>query len=212
MKILFNTLLGIHIIAGSLSLAIGLLTLSRKKGDKQHKKIGNIFYISMLVASGFAIPMSFLHPNFFLFSISIFTIYLLLSGKRYLKIKTEKDFILFDKILTLMLILFSVIFIYVGIKNVIKSNNFGIVFIVFGILGALLVMQDYINWQGKSKIKNFGLIAHIGRMIGGYIATVTAFLVVNNTFMPNIAAWLLPTFLFMPLQIMWERKYKVLKS
>jgi hypothetical protein len=49
-------------------------------------------------------------------------------------------------------------------------------------------------------------------MIGAYIASITAFLVVNIDFVPGAILWLLPTFLMVPLIIVWSNKYKILKS
>jgi hypothetical protein len=135
----------------------------------------------------------------------------LISGKRHLKIKSEFDYNISDKILTFIWMSFSVFFIYVGIKNTILQHYFGIVLVVFGCLGLFNVYQDISHWKGKTTLKNFGLIVHITRMIGSYIATVTAFLVVNNTFLPNIIAWLLPAVLFAPLQVIWSKKYQVKK-
>jgi hypothetical protein len=46
-------------------------------------------------------------------------------------------------------------------------------------------------------------------MTGSYIASSTAFLVVNNTILPGIIAWLIPTVLLVPLIIMWSRKNEI---
>ena len=46
-------------------------------------------------------------------------------------------------------------------------------------------------------------------MMGSYIAAMTAFIVVNNTILPEIVAWLLPTVIVTPLIIKWSRKYKI---
>jgi hypothetical protein len=45
-------------------------------------------------------------------------------------------------------------------------------------------------------------------MLGSYIASVTAFLVVNNTILPPMIAWLLPTAAVTPLIVTWSRKHK----
>jgi len=204
----FKILLAFHILGGSISLLLGLYILLIQKGDKIHKKIGNIYFLAMLTASIVSLPMSYLHPNYFLFIIGIFTSYMLLTGRRYLKIKSITDVQKTDWALSIIMLIFAFAFIGFGIYNIVKNNYFGIVFIVFGSIGLSFVYQDRINYLGKSAIKNYFLMSHIQRMIGSYIASATAFLVVNNNVLPSIVAWLLPTVLLVPLIIFWSRKYK----
>lgn len=208
----FKFLLILHIIGGSLSLLLGAFILVRKKGDQSHKLTGKIFFFAMLMAALVALPMSWLHTNYFLFIIGVFTSYMLLSGKRYINKVEATPIASVDWILTSLMLVFALLFIGLGIFNLFNENNFGIVFIVFGSIGLLFVYQDYINFTGKSSVKNFGLTTHLQRMIGSYIASATAFLVVNNTLLPGIVAWLLPTVIIVPLIIRWTRKYKVLKT
>ncbi|MFM2392209.1 MAG: hypothetical protein RLZZ546_186, partial [Bacteroidota bacterium] len=87
----FKIMLIVHIIGGGTSLLIGLLILFLQKGDKRHIFLGSIFFWSMLCASIVSIPMSIFHPNIFLMLIGIWTIYMLITGKRFLKIKSVTD-------------------------------------------------------------------------------------------------------------------------
>jgi uncharacterized membrane protein len=208
---LFNTLLYTHIVGGGISLLLGFIILCLKKGDKRHKLVGSIYFYALLTASAFAIPMSYLHPNYFLFIVSVFTIYMLLTGKRYLNKKTISDVTKTDWLLTILMAIFGTAFIGFGILHIIKFNFFGIVFIVFGSISYLFVYQDKNNFTGQSKLKNYFLVTHLQRFIGSYIASTTAFLVVNNKVLPSVIAWLLPTILLVPLIIKWSRKYKVEK-
>lgn len=205
----FKILLTTHIICGGISLVLGLIIMLSKKGDKRHRLIGNIYFVTMLAAAVVAFPMSWMHPNYFLFIISVFTAYMLLSGKNYLKKKSIKDVKLYDWILTVTMLVFGLAFIAFGIYILIKANNFGIVLLVFGVISILFVYKDYQNFTGKSKIKNYWLTTHLQRMIGSYIASFTAFLVVNNTILPGMVAWLLPTIIMVPLIVKWSRKYQV---
>jgi len=209
---LFTILLYIHIAGGGLSLLLGLYIVLVKKGNNTHRVIGKIYFIAMLVAAVVSLPMAFLHPNYFLFLIGIFTSYMLLTGTRYLKKKTIKDVKPVDWLLTVVMLLFGVSFIGFGIYHIVSGQTFGVVFCVFGGLGLLFAYQDRVNFQGKSKVKNFFLTTHLQRMMGSYIASVTAFLVVNNTILPGIVVWLLPTVCLVPLITRWSRKYQVVKS
>jgi uncharacterized membrane protein len=206
---IFTVLLILHIIAGSISVLIGTFIVLTKKGDKRHKLFGNIYYFSLLITAIFALPMSYLHSNIFLFIIGVFTSYMILTGKRYLQIKKIEDVKKFDWVLSIVMILFGATFLVIGSKSIINGNTFGIVVLVFGMISVLFVYQDYVNYRGKSKVKNYWLTTHLQRMVGSFIASTTAFLVVNNTFLPGLVAWLLPTILLVPLIIVWSRKYQI---
>jgi uncharacterized membrane protein len=98
---LFDILLFTHIAGGAISLILGLIVLIIKKGNKRHKLIGNIYFYSMLFSAVSALPMSYLHPNLFLFIIGVFTSYMLLTGKRYLNMKSAADFGTLDWVYTI---------------------------------------------------------------------------------------------------------------
>ncbi len=206
---IFKILLLTHIVCGGTSLLLGAIQLLTKKGDKRHKIIGNIYFFTMLFAALVALPMSYLHPNYFLFIIGVFTSYMLLTGKRYLKKKDNNEIQFADWTLTFLMLVFGIAFIVFGVFNIVKANYFGIVILVFGSISILFVNQDFKIFKGKSKVKNYWLTMHLQRMIGSYIASATAFLVVNNKILPDVIAWLLPTVLIVPLIIKWTRKYKV---
>jgi uncharacterized membrane protein len=208
---LFKTLQLIHIAGGTTSLLLGIIVLSLKKGDKRHKWLGNIYFYAMLIASIVAIPMSYLHPNYFLFIVAIFTIYMLLTGYRYLSKKKIEDVSYIDWLLTAGILVFGFAFIGFGIYHIVKQDYFGIVLLVFGTICLLFAKKDYENFKGKSNIKNYWLTGHIQRMMGSYIASTTAFLVVNNTVIPNIIAWLIPTFLIAPLITRWSKQHEIKK-
>jgi uncharacterized membrane protein len=209
---LFKLLLIFHITGGTISLVTGFIILLSKKGDRRHRLIGTVYFYAMLTASLIAMPMCYLHPNAFLFIISVFTMYMLLTGKRYIRMKKEQKVGMNDWILTTVMACTGLLFLFFGLKRLLRGDTFGIVFLVFGSISLSFCFQDYINFTGKSKVKNFYLITHLQRLIGSYIAAVTAFIVVNNTILPAVVAWLLPTVLLVPLLIKWSRQYKVLKK
>ncbi|MFZ4544067.1 MAG: hypothetical protein ACOYOA_08470 [Saprospiraceae bacterium] len=208
---LFTILLYSHILTGGTSLLLGSYILATKKGDQQHKLLGNIFFYSMLISAIIALVMSMMHTKYFLFIIGIFTSYMLLSGKRYLQKKQVTDVEIMDWLITAMMLIFGFGFIGFGVYLLINSNNFGVVMFVFGFISMTFVLQDYNNFTGKSKIKNYWMTSHIQRMCGAYIASATAFLVVNNHILPNVVAWLLPTLIIAPLISKWSRKYGIVK-
>jgi uncharacterized membrane protein len=215
MALTFKIFLVLHIIGGSIGLTTGVINLLRKKGDQKHKLTGKIFYISMLAAGFSSLILAYLHPNYFLFMVGIFTLYMIGSGQRYLKHKQPDKMhaMHVEWIITIIMLLSATVFIGIGILKALKSDLFGIVFLTFGSLGLLFVLQDFVNFRGKSRLKNYWLIGHLQRMTGGFIAASTAFLVVNAKYLPHqipdFIYWLLPTIIFTPLIIQWSRRYGV---
>ncbi len=215
MDTLFKILLTIHIIGGVTGLICGTINIIRKKGDKTHKLVGKGFLYGMLTAGSVSFILSILHPNMFLFMVGVLSVYSVGSGQRYLSLKElnkgQKP-LLIDYALSVFMLIASVLFIGFGINNLIKGENFGIVFIVFGVLGLRNVHKDFNNFRGNVKFGNYWLIEHISRVTGGFIASVTATIVVNARyfpFIPDALLWLLPTILIVPLTIYWSKKYAV---
>ncbi len=170
----------------------------------------------MLTAGFSSLVLSIMHPNYFLFMVGVFTIYLVGTGYRYIYLKllgSDQRPAIIDRTISVCMLLAGLLFIGLGINNLIALNNFGIVFIVFGILGLRFVKSDFDNYKGKLKAKNYWLLAHLQRMTGAYIASATAFLVVNAKYspvdLPAAVVWLLPTVILTPLIISWSKKYEV---
>lgn len=218
MKIIFQIFLVLHVVGGSVGLLTGLTNILRKKGDKSHKLTGKIFFVSMLTAGTSALVLSCLHPNYFLFMVGVFTLYMVCSGQCYLRLKQQDklDSKMIEWTITILMLLAGLLFVGIGILTIIKSNLFGLVFITFGSLGLLFVQQDFKSYNDKSPIINYWLIGHLQRMTGGFIAALTAFLVVNAEYFPGriqgFVYWLLPTIILTPLIIKWSRKYEVKKK
>jgi len=192
---LFNIILIVHVITGSIGLILGTIITLRKKGDKLHKLIGKFFALAIVITGLSAFFLSYVHPNLFLFIVGVFTIYLSVSGYRMIQLKKvhlgQKPH-LFDALLSSMMLFCSFIFFYKAIEDVIDKSLFGLVLILFGMLSMRLCYIDFTAYTGKITDKKYGLKNHIGRMTGAYIAAFTAFLVVNNTFLPPVLAWSLP--------------------
>ncbi|WP_395042821.1 hypothetical protein [Flavobacterium sp.] len=214
MELLFKILLFVHVFAGAIGLVTGTLNIIRKKGDKKHKLIGKFFFFSMIINGVFGMIMTIIHPNLFLFIIGIFTVYMVATGQRYLSLKgvsKGQKVLKIDWFLSFTMLFFGIGFIIYSILLFLKSNTFGFVLLTFGLISVLMVLSDFKNYKGKSKDKNVWLLVHIQRMTGAFIAATTAFLVVNNTYLPPVIAWLLPSVLIVPLIFIWSKKHKIAK-
>lgn len=206
---LFKFLLVLHITGGAISLLTGSLVMILKKGSRTHTRIGSIYFYSLLLAAIVSFPMSYLHSSLFLFIVGVFTSYMLLSGKAYLNKKSTADVRITDWILALIMLIFGLGFLGFGFLNIFKGVYFGVVLVAFGGISVSFVFQDWANFTGRERVKNYWLTTHLQRMIGSFIASATAFLVVNNQFLPPILAWLLPTIVLTPLIGVWTRKYMI---
>ncbi len=216
MEKLFSILLILHIISGGTGLITGTINLVQKKGGKRHRKVGILFVIAMLSSSISALILSAIHPNYFLFMVGIFTFYMVGTGYRYIHLKmlgknNEPD--LLDWTLSGLMAICGIFLFLLGVYQLFQSNSFGWVFITFGTIGLLFVKQDWANYHAQAKFKNYWLLAHISRMTGGYIASLTAFLVVNMKYspfaLPPVLVWLFPSIILVPLIIRWSNKRAV---
>jgi uncharacterized membrane protein len=221
MDTFFQYILICHIAGGSVGLITGLMNIVRKKGDKPHKVIGSLFFYSMLTAGISSLILSIIHPNYFLFMVGVFMLYMVFTGNRYIQLyhhgqDSPHKIKMTDWMVSLTMLLAGILFIAFGVLILTRENLFGLVFFTFGFFGCVYVRQDYINFNGKSKIKNFALIAHLQRMTGAFISALTAFLVVNSDYFPSqipgFIYWLLPTIFVTPLIIFWSRKFEEKKK
>lgn len=211
MDLVYNTLLISHIVSGGLSLLSGSLLMVGRKGTRFHTRTGLLYYYALLVSCLVALPMSYLHPNLFLAIISLITLYMLFSGKRYLKIKSASDFCWKDRWLLAALVVMGSVFAIWGGLLMVQAQFFGTVLLVIGTVSLNFARQDYLNMRGSTKYRNFGLVRHLQRMGGAFIASLTAFVVVNNTWLPGVLAWLLPSACTVPFIVYWSRRWGRLK-
>lgn len=152
--------------------------------------------------------MSYLHTNLFLFVVAVFTMYMLITGLRYLRITARGGAKTIDWCLTAAMLVFGLVFVWQGVTSLMGGNSFGYVMLTFGAISLLFAYQDVRNFQGRNPIKNFGLTTHLQRMVGSYVASVTAFLVTNFQFGSPVVLWLAPTAVLVPLIVVWSRKWK----
>ena len=216
---IFNIFLTLHITGGAVGLFTGTWNLVSRKGDKGHRLRGKWFVRGMLTAGASALALSVMHPSPFLFIVGIFTLYLVGTGTRILKLKklgkSQRPLVI-DWILLIGMILSGFVFVGWGLWMLYRGISFGFVLLVFGGIGLRMAFADLQLYKRERPPVNFWLLTHIQRMTAGYIASLTAFLVVNAKFIPlsipGIVYWLLPTVVITPLIIKWSGKYSVKKK
>lgn len=209
----------IHIISGFLALFCGAIAILTKKGKGIHVLVGRIFFWAMILVAVSALYLSVVNVIPFLFLIAILSFYLTWTGYKAIHWKNKKlpsAIYWFDTITMHLVGLFGILmialsvltFLDIHVNDVISSLR--IVLMIFGIGTVIFTLEDLASFYGKSSPSKFiWMYSHIGRMLGSYIATFTAFLVVNGQFFPSpLIAWLGPTVVGTPLIFYWIRVYR----
>ncbi len=203
METLHTLSLILHIASGFTALLTGTAILLRRKGGKSHRVTGRVYFIALMAVACSAFALSLLHPNPFLFMIGAFTLYQGLSGYRAVRDRL-RNLGPWDVLITVL-----------GATNAVAMGMSGqVVLMVFGGISAYLVVGDVRMYALELRHlpipKLLWLQRHIGHMMGSYIATVTAFLVVNysgSSF--GMLVWFAPTVVLVPLIFIWIRRYVV---
>ncbi len=172
-----------------------------KKGNSLHKRLGLLFYWSLwgVVVSSTVISIWKKIP--FLFFMGNFVLYQNYSGHRVLKNKLQiPNF--WDYL----------VLVFASVNGIAMIYTLNLVLVFFGALTLFLVFTDI---QTILKVKRdlsiqpkAWLSKHLGMMMGAYIGTLTAFIVVNvHDFSPAWLLWLAPTFILVPLMRYWNWKF-----
>jgi len=81
-----------------------------------------------------------------------------------------------------------------------------VILVVFGSIGLTLALSDWRDWARGPVAGKARIARHLGRMLGGTIATITAAGVVNLGFLPDLVVWLGPTALITPVIFWWTAR------
>jgi uncharacterized membrane protein len=209
----------IHVISGFLALACGAVAIATKKGKGIHITAGRIYFWSMILVAVTAFYLSIVNVIPFLFLIAVLSFYLTWSGYKAIHWKNKslpKSIFWFDAVVSHLVALFGFVMIILSLLSWFDIHinaaisSLRIVLLVFGIGTTIFATEDLILfYRNNSSSKFLWMYTHIGRMLGAYIATLTAFLVVNGEFFPSpLIAWLGPTVIGTPLIFYWIKKYR----
>ncbi len=197
----FSTLLlWLHILTGTTGLSTGLLNLVLKKGTKQHRMMGNVFFYAMCLCSISAFSITLYHPNELLRFISMLTLYFAISGKLAIRIHSRQ---LYHK---LNVISSGVLLSYAFVSLLISSDRAILYFFIA--IAAFMFFLDLRNFQKDAP----RIVLHLQKMCSACISSFTAFLVVNK-WLQNLdiypwILWTLPTIILTPWIIFWSRKMR----
>jgi len=214
MESFIKILIYIHAFFGGLGLTAGIVSILVRKGGKVHKLWGKIFSVSMIKSSLLSLIVASFsgHENMFLFLIGIFTIYMVLAGNRALtlKVSIKNKANALDKGISYMMFAIAVVMLIFGTICLVKNNNLWTLFFFFGGIGLLMTYRDFRAFKEFTTNNKVAIVSHIGRMVGAFITSVTAFIVAGLS-ISNLLVWLLPTLLGIPYIVFWIRKIKTVK-
>jgi len=206
--LLFSAARLIHIFFGGIALFVAPAAMLTRKGALWHRRWGKIYFWAMAVVAVTAVVMSLVRSGLFLLLIALFSFYLAFTGYRILSRKTPQqrpngaDWTGVCTVLIGSLILFAY-----GV-HLMLTSSFGTVAIVFGALGIFFAVTDIRTFVHPPTEKQAWWYTHMTRMLGAYIATVTAFSVVNFRFLPPVARWLWATAVGTVGIAIWVRYYR----
>ncbi len=90
---------------------------------------------------------------------------------------------------------------------IIFNGKINIILFVFGIISIVFGIIDLFIFRNPKTAKTNWLQIHLSKMISGYVAAVTAFVVVNQ-FIPGVWAWFTPGIFGTAYLMYWLNKLK----
>ncbi len=205
---IFKAVLTIHILFGSVALFVAPAAMLTRKGGGWHRRWGKIFFWAIAGVALTAVVMSFIRSGLFFLLVALFSFYLALTGYRVLSRKTpQQRASQGDWIAVSAMLAGSVALLAYGAYLTLTSS-FGMVALVFGALGLLFAIRDIYEFRHHPADKKAWWYSHMTRMLAAYIATVTAFSVVNFRFLPPVTRWLWPTIVGTAGIVIWTRYYR----
>jgi hypothetical protein len=205
--------LWIHVLAGTVALLVAPGALLTVKGGPAHRRWGKIYFWAMTVVAVTAVGVGYWRSRVFLVLVAVFSFYAALSGYRVLYRKCPERgqrATTFDWIAAVLTLLASSALIVMGILQPSPTwLRLSVVAVVLGTIGLALAARDVWVFLKPPTDRNAWWYHHMTSMIASYIAVVTAFSVVNFTFLPLTAKWLWPTMIGTPTIFIWVTYYKI---
>lgn len=193
-----------HVGAGITALIFAPLAMLTQKGGTAHRRWGRVYFWAMFVIFVTALAILFVRPNVFLFIISILSFYGAFSGVRSLRRKHPERgerAARLDWVGAFIALSAGVGFIVWGALPLLgfsvgntstsfASTAFSVLGIVFGVVLGKDALDDLKSFRRPNPDPMWWWTYHLERMVGSYLAAVTAFMVQNvGPLLPEALEW-----------------------
>jgi len=202
-------------MVGCIALITGAISIFSKKGMRIHRKAGSIYVWTMTLFFITGIIVAGYRFNRFLFLIAFLSYYSVFSGVRFLKLKNlhkNQKPKWYDWAAGIINGVANIIFIGMGVYYLFRENSNlqgALLSIGFGIGGLLISYTNLKPIIVRPSKPYHWYLAHNGNMMGGYIATLTAFLstiVTRFELINPFLAFAMPSLIGIPLLLYWQHK------
>jgi len=186
--------------------------MATAKGGPTHRRWGKVYYRAMAAVGLTAVVLGLARPNIFLTLLAVFSFYNAFSGYRALAHK-RPEAARHDRsawAMAMVTLAASAALVVLGLVQPTETwRRLGLVPVVFGAFGVFLGGIDLRTFARPPADPMAWWYRHMTRMLGSYIAALTAFSVINFTALPLTVRWLWPTVIGTPLIVVWTTYYKL---
>ncbi len=215
MEKLIYAMLILHAIAGGSALLTGAIAIISRKGGRLHKKTGKVYFWAMTLVFITGIFIASYQWNKFLFLIAFLSYYSVFSGIRATQLKRlhlDQPASWYDWTAGIVNAIANLFFVGLGTYYMFErgiTSGGGLLSLGFGIGGLAISYNNLKPFIVPPKKSYHWYLSHIGNMMGGYIATLTAFfsvMISRYEFMNPFLGFALPSLIGVPLLIYWNTK------
>lgn len=209
-----DLLRAVHIAAGFTALFVAPGAMIARKGGTWHRRWGRVYVWAMGIVTLSAVGLAIARPNPLLLMVAVFSFYLAFSGVRVLRRKRPSEpgqrlpGASLDWAAAGLTLVGGLGLLALAMWPLGAGRGVSAVPLVFGGLAIGLAARDVRSFLRPPADPRAWWYQHMGNMLGAYIATVSAFSVVNFTALPPAARFLWPTVVGSPLIAIWTRYYK----
>lgn len=196
-----------HLLAGIFAFLIAPIVLTRRKGSSAHRLLGRLYFFPMSFAAATAAILAAARGNTTFIFIGVFSLYLGYSGFRSLVFKSGYVSSLLDKLTFSLGTVFFLVMLMYGVSQITVRLGVAIPLLAFGVVGLILALSDLQRLNLK-RSEDSWFFGHMTGMVSSYIAAVSAFSVVNLSFLPLPVRILWPAVIGIPLLVILRRTWK----